>query len=153
MIFSQHFSPPLSSQGGTFDIKKSYKVIATIIDTKTYIEGNSRTEGPTCYHGLIGTFTTTEPGIYGIKATYGHPGPGWNSNVATAIDGEKSENLLWVHASDWNHGADIGNAVQKSCLVMLSPGEHKLELYMDADNDGWSMINYQKYEIIQMLTL
>jgi hypothetical protein len=36
---------------------------------------------------------------------------------------------------------------------MLSPGEHKLELYMNADNDGWSMINYQKYEIIQMLTL
>ena len=143
----------LASQGG--GIQRFYKVVASFQNTNHYHEGDTYLEGPTAYHGIVGTFSVPELALYEIKCIMDHNADcGWNSNVAITIDEKaKDEDGLWWHGLWYNKGIDVGKAIEKSTISILRPGEHVLKLWMDADNDGPSNVYFQKYEIIEILPL
>ena len=135
---------PISMKGlvdDNVDVKP--KVIAEITDSAFYRGNNSYLRGPDALHA-VNTFTVKETSLAFVKYSIKMPDNGhYQASVVAKIDG--------VTFTPW-----LRNSVneQNSALItFLTPGTHTIELCMDADNEGGSIVTYQNYKTLSVLTI
>ena len=122
------------------DIKR--KLIAEITDSRTYIENNSVFWGPYSLRS-VNTFSIKKPTLISIKYSIRRPDNGYQSNVVAKIDGVAFTNWMRYSVNDED----------STIIIHLMPGTHEIQLFMDADREGGSVVTYQNYKIYEVTNI